>query len=428
MNKIGLPSTVALPPRPRSVVAFVDATDPSQDTVSLTDLRKLERLTGDSATHVCATAWHHGQGNVRRVAVGTSKIIAGLIGAPVLAAMLTQVSMAAGCVAIVGVAGALTADALNLGRVSILGTALGEVSSGALALLGGLPSWRGRRTFDMAAGTTTVAAERSSAAAPSGDDVKEGLLKNFRAWPGAKHVVVFSGHGWTNAWSSVSHASLGRAFHEATRETGERPEVVLFDSCLQGTLTAMTALSGAADMAVASEDVVVVGRLPLAQTLDLAMRGDVSPAQTAARMVSVMARTGAATAVAVDLSKMPAVVSALDEVGRAMQKDIADGRGGAIREALHGAGAMPYEPQARGLRGSLATRDLKQFLDGLQAVSPDTQRAASAASCALESALVKRDGWGVALGNLGGLSFDAKPLETQPGQPLHDWTAAIRSL
>lgn len=124
------------------------------------------------------------------------------------------------------------------------------------------PDWRGMKVFEVRhEGTdeTTSRVPYEGSKSPS-DPIS---LENFVTWtvlkyPAENYAVVLTGHGNEKGILSDSRgkkmefADVSRALKAASKKTGEKLDVVLFDSCSTATDEAAEAMDGAADYLVAS--------------------------------------------------------------------------------------------------------------------------------------------------------------------------------
>lgn len=105
------------------------------------------------------------------------------------------------------------------------------------------------------------------------EHLKKFLLGAMKDFPAKHYALVMSGHGCGFAGQAVtaqgrmSNEDLGLALREVAAETGKPLEVLNLNTCFSGSLEAMHALQGGAQVGVGSQSTVCGATQPLGETL-----------------------------------------------------------------------------------------------------------------------------------------------------------------
>lgn len=276
-----------------------------------------------------------------------------------------------------------------------------------------LPTWKGKRVYEIRPDRTgqidSPVTSHSESRALTGDDIQNTLIKNFRAYPGSRHVVYALGHGLGyHSLADMKVTEWAHAIEGATAKTGVKPETLVLESCLMGNLEALNELRNCAQVAVVSEETMTMDYLPLNSVLrDAAASGDAH--EMGRRMVNGI-RYGADTYAAVDLQKVGQLTQSLDELGRRLSSELHSGAGEALKSALSKAQQYPQGKLFFHFRNKLGLTDMKQFLDnvGRMDLQPETREALTATRGLFKESILAshtEEGYHGA----GGISFQARP-------------------
>jgi hypothetical protein len=130
--------------------------------------------------------------------------------------------------------------------------------------------------------------------------LRDALVWAMRAYPARHFAVLLSGHGLgfqgvlpdeaRGGW--LTPADLEWAFRAATRETGQKVDIVDFDACLMGCAEGVDAVARSARYVHASEEVALGNATPSAQDFGRIARslGRVEGRITSARMLEALGR------------------------------------------------------------------------------------------------------------------------------------------
>jgi hypothetical protein len=394
---IGAVSTPSPAPasRPVKVTAFLDASEEVVEPFGAKRVDSLEKARAD-APQLEATACLYRSGAtpghkmVKGLAMLGANIavpvVGGLVGGPVGLA----VGLAAGAFLFFG----------GLGRQGI-----GEIESARLqrSQLPD-PDWQGRRTYEIAADKTdgfdsAVTSDEPQEVKPAYGDFSELLRSSMD--PSKTNVVYLMGHGlgYRQA-ASMPVSEVRDSLQDAARRTGAKADVLVMESCLMGNMEALNELSSSATVAVVSEETLSVDAMPVREMMADAAKNGGTPQEIGRRMVEIAAHEkGIDTLAAIDLTRMPALMSSLDTLGKSLAADVQAGHGKEIKDAVKH--AMKY-PQGKMMfldRAMIKFSDLGNFLDQIPdlPVSSASAAAARTARQAMKDAVIAGmtgDGYG----------------------------------
>jgi len=198
----------------------------------------------------------------------------------------------------------------------------------------------------------------------------------MKQYPSGTTVVHMIGHGLGYRYSSgLPFGAYEKVLNDATTQAGRRPDVLLLESCLQGNFEALAATQDYARYAVVSEETIsagVVGELLRDTVKDNAGQA-LTPRQLGASLVQHAEnnnplKPGAETLVMVDTTKMPALTTAVDALGKVLADEAKDGRWEPIQGAVVGAQQYPNHPLFKDMRQILGLGDLKDFAERLKTI------------------------------------------------------------
>jgi len=165
-----------------------------------------------------------------------------------------------------------------------------------------------------------------------------GTLTDFLVWgiknfPAKKYVVLASDHGagilggFEDRGKMMTLPQVSEALKEAEKQTGVKPDVLIFDACLMAQTEVAYEMKDTAGIMVASEEVVGGIGMPYVSMLEgmnkLVEKGEATGENIAKMMIDECAKTSeksTTTFSAVDLSKMDKVKGALDGLADALIK------------------------------------------------------------------------------------------------------------
>lgn len=361
------------------VVSATDASDPAMDGVGLQGLETLETLVGRTEGDVAADAL------LRRSRPSSGAAALAWAGRAVLAFGPALVGCAAGSAALAGVGAAFG-----------LGLAVTLLVHGR----GSEPAWSGVRTYEVAANRSRKVDSR-----PSGETPADGagfLAGRMAKFPQALKVVHLAGHGRAYRQAAGLPFDKYRGMLEEARTALGRPlDLLLVDSCMQGNLEALAGTWPCARFALVAEETQPGGQMP--RLLEEACRdlpaGPVAPDELGRRIVAGVRSwqdemgnevDTAHTLALVDMPKVPALVAAVDHLGRGLANEVREGRGEQVLAALEGVRVFPSR-EGEEQRNKLRFGDLKGVAARVGAAFPGALGAAAdAVMAALDAAVVGR--------------------------------------
>lgn len=368
------------------VITHIDATEPVIEPFATLGLQQLEEMKKAGGAHVTADA------TIDRLTVAPAVKIAK--GALTTAFMLAPMGLgiAAGIAAgsfLVGAAGLHIGFKLtkSLAMKGFLQKGLGGIMSGIKESKMAEPRWDGRRTYEIEADKTAAV---DSKIVSQGDlpkvrypqDITNFLASNMKKYPSGTTVVHMVGHGLGYRYSAgLPFNAYTRVLADTTAQAGRPTDVLLLESCLQGNLEALSASSAYARYAVLSEETVtagVVGDL-LTNAVTHTAGQSLTPRDFGKQLIKEAdaigqptslkdMKPGAETLTLIDMTKVPALVSAVDKLGTVLADEVGDGRTEFIRGAVDGTEEYPKPGIMKRTRDLLAIGDLKDFCERLQAV------------------------------------------------------------
>ncbi len=398
-----------------NVIAHIDASEEVVEPFLARRLDEFEEAKQQAGPDLSITA-----GVTRKGSNPTSKVIKGLGLLGVQAALPVAGFAIGGVVGLgIGLVGAAGMYALGLTRQG-----LGELES-ARHHRACLPDgdWSGRRIYQVSADdkpgiASTVMQTSDSNRPPTTGELASYFAANMDRQ--ATNVVYVSGHGLGfRQVASMPTGQVARALHEASQQSGLKPDVLVMESCLMGNLETLEHLSGTARVAVLSEEVLNCEALPLKDMLVSASAQGGTPQEIGRKMVELAGATGQVqTLAAFDLDRLPAVNSSLDKLGSELLAELGRGKRDEIQQAAREAGKFPQPGILFLERLMLNFSDLGSFLTALdgQDLAPETRAAAQEAHQALESMIVAR-ATGEGYENASGVSYlkkDTPWLEAGP--------------
>jgi hypothetical protein len=348
---------------PVVVSAFLDATKPDIKPFVLDRVQTLEATQRELGDGFSATADVYGAPGSKVTHFAKEALAAAKrTGKRGIAALLAT-----------AVAGAALSPALiPLGLAGLGCWALSKVPG--LGLLWGqrnLPEWTGRRTYEIRADeqrhqvdsklTSSDEAQRRL----SSERVKELVLANQTRFPSAQHVVMVFGHGLGHgALASRPFPEFAKGLKEATQESGQPVSCLVLESCLQGNLESLSALGDSVQLAVASEDDLLLrtsdGSMPLQKMLSSLARGE----DATGLLAQLDATDKKARPTQLSFVDVPALqkqlVPSLDALGRCLVAEFEKGHG----DFIHIATILAEPLHSHG--GQTVLADFGQFLDQLQ--------------------------------------------------------------
>lgn len=139
--------------------------------------------------------------------------------------------------------------------------------------------WRGMRVFELRqsdSGDPTMEVPTPLATRSPSDPqaLKDFVLWGMRNYPAENFAVILSGHGSQEglmsdaAGKKMPFEEISQALQEASRESGQKLGVVLFDTCSTASDKTASIMQGSADYLVASPTLIRGGGWSEAATLD----------------------------------------------------------------------------------------------------------------------------------------------------------------
>jgi len=225
-------------------------------------------------------------------------------------------------------------------------------------------------------------------------------IKNF---PAKKYVVLASDHGagilggFEDRGQLMTLPQINKALANAEKQTGVKPEVLVFDCCLMAQAEVGYELKDRAKVMVASEETVGGMGMPYVPMLKgmnkLAEKGEITPENVANLMIKECgkaAEDSTTTFSAIDLTKMGDVKSSLDKLAKIlMAGEIPEDT---IKFILHNTTAYSQDSPSTPYRDF---RDLGHLADNLinskEITDPKVKAAAEDVKKALASAVIAEE-------------------------------------
>lgn len=257
--------------------------------------------------------------------------------------------------------------------------------------------WKGTRTYsitpdDKPGLASTQLSSNDSSKAPSTSELASYLAGNMDS--SATNVVFLSGHGLGfRQVASMPTKAVASALNQANQQSGQKPDVLIMESCLMGNLETLEHLQGTARVAVLSEEVLNCDALPIKDMLLSATQDGGTPQEIGKKMVELAGATGnVQTLCAFDLDKLGDFNKSLDKLGGHLQSELAGGKRSEIQAAAKEAAKFPQPGMLFLERALLNFSDLGSFLDKLSEkdLSAATKTAAQETRQALEGMIVAR--------------------------------------
>ena len=283
--------------------------------------------------------------------------------------------------------------------------------------------WSGTRTYSVTADdkpgvASTQLSSSDECKAPTTSELAGYIAGNMDK--SATNVVFLSGHGLGfRQVASMPTGKVASALNQANAQSGQKPDVLIMESCLMGNLETLEHLNGTAKVAVLSEEVLNCDALPIKDMLLSATADGASAQDIGKKMVELAGATGAVqTLAAFDLDKLPDFNKSLDKLGGALQGEIAGGKRGEIQAAAREAAKFPKPGMLFLERALLNFSDLGSFLEKLDTkdLSAPTKAAAQETRQALEGMIVART-TGEGYEGSSGVSFLKKDTPWMDGSP-----------
>lgn len=372
-----------------NVVAHIDASEEVVEPFLAKRLDEFEEAKQQGGNDLNITAEV-----IRKGSNPTGKVVKGLSILGFQAALPVAGFMLGGPVGLgIGLAGAAGMYAIGLTRQG-----LGELES-ARYHRQCLPDgdWAGRRTYSVTADdkpgiASTVLAEDASSKAPSTGELASYIAGNMDK--SATNVVFLSGHGLAfRQVASMPTKKVADALNQANAQSGQKPDVLIMESCLMGNLETLEMLSGTARVAVLSEEVLNCEALPIKDMLVSASQDGGTPQEIGKKMVELAGATGnVQTLAAFDLDKLGNFNQALDNLGGRLSGELAAGKRTELQAAAKEAGRFPQPGMLFLERTLLNFSDFGGFLKALDGknLSPETKQAAQATRQALDDMIVAK--------------------------------------
>lgn len=214
------------------------------------------------------------------------------------------------------------------------------------------PAWTGTRTFVPTASPSgqkgvidaPVVDATASTKAPDATELGRFLIRNMKAFPAQHTAVVVGGHAVVHqSVGDVALRDIAASLGVAERVTGEKVDVIMLEGCQTAELETLKKMAPYARYALVSEDVMNVTGLPWQRILKQASPLPEDPrAMVEAVAQAAGGRGGVPTLSAIDLEKVPALVEAVEELGRTL-RDVAEQEGKkGLRTAFGDAPRLPF--------------------------------------------------------------------------------------
>jgi len=371
------------------VLGFIDASEPCLEPYAVARVDALEKACADAGPTLEAAVqvFRGGQSRTRKVLTGLA-MIGAHVAAPALGfAVGGGVGLALGALA---AAGMWASGGLRQGANLILSAAhhRGLMPDG---------DWTGMRIYEVSADKTagidsTMLKEDAGTRRPTAPALHD--FFRTHAKPAPTTIIYASGHGLAyRSAAGLPATELTEELREAVRQSGKKADVLVMEACMLGNLETLSEFSEVARVAVVSEEVLITGAMPVREMMADAAKSGGTAQEIATRMVG-MAGPKLFTMAAVDLDRIPDLLSSLDALGGTLQQEITAGNSGAIRAALHDAAQFPRAADLTVERKLLRLSDLGEFLHALQAQPLDaaTLAAARDAEQRLQQAVIARSG------------------------------------
>jgi len=130
------------------------------------------------------------------------------------------------------------------------------------------PAWEGTRVYELTASTGRSPKRLDSPILSSNENTKpltpqelgHNLAEQMKAYPSKHTAVLLAGHGNAfHSWSDYTVDQVAEALGQAAQEAGKKIDLVVFDSCLMGSMEGLSKLAPHARYAVASEEIMFTG-------------------------------------------------------------------------------------------------------------------------------------------------------------------------
>ncbi len=172
------------------------------------------------------------------------------------------------------------------------------------------------------------------------------LVWGMKNYPAKKYVILMSDHGagflggFEDREKMMTLPEIGQALAEAEKQTGVKPEVVIFDCCLMAQPEVAYELKDRAHTMIASEETVGGIGMPYVPMLNsmnkLAEEGNATAENISKGIIEECDKTSAkstTTFSAIDLSKMDSVKASIDNLAEALMNTDTDRK--IIKDVLH---------------------------------------------------------------------------------------------
>jgi len=204
---------------------------------------------------------------------------------------------------------------------------------------GGEPEWIGSRRYYVSKGSdeskinSKVVEDMGFVNMASPDTLKDFLIWGIKNFPAKKYVVVLSDHGagilggFEDRGELMTLPQINKAIAAAEKETGVKPDVLMFDCCLMAQTEVAYELKDRAQVMVASEETVGGVGMPYVPILKglnkMAGEGEATAENIAKLVIKECEKTSeesTTTFSAIDLTKMKDLKTSVDKLAKVLME------------------------------------------------------------------------------------------------------------
>jgi hypothetical protein len=204
---------------------------------------------------------------------------------------------------------------------------------------GGEPEWIGSRRYHVTKGSdetkinSKVVEDMGFVNMADPKTLTDFLVWGIKNFPAKKYVVVLSDHGagilggFEDRGELMTLPLISKALAAAEKETGVKPDVLMFDCCLMAQTEVAYELKDRAQVMIASEETVGGAGMPYIPMLKgmnkLAAKGEATPENIAKLTIKECEKTSEDTTVtfsAIDLTKMKDLKTSIDKLAKVLME------------------------------------------------------------------------------------------------------------